>query len=95
MILNCREGRPRQAAPSTALSDTTTTKVLNWRDAEVGPPKPCAICRRPALLRDPVSGRPMHKVCAERRTDRRKRVTRNKARHVTADVTGRVTGDGR
>lgn len=41
-------------------------KVLNWRHAKVGDPAPCVLCGRPALLRDPDSGVPKHKVCAEK-----------------------------
>lgn len=39
--------------------------------ARVGPPKPCCICGKPALLRDPTSGLPCHKVCAEAELSRR------------------------
>lgn len=45
--------------------------MLDWSSqgpagaASVGEPKPCRFCSRPALLRDPVTGTPTHKVCAE------------------------------
>lgn len=35
--------------------------------AAVGEPKPCGLCGKDALLRDPVTGKPTHKVCVERR----------------------------
>ncbi|MFF8482381.1 hypothetical protein [Streptomyces antibioticus] len=42
--------------------------LLDWRHATVGDPKPCVLCGRPALMRDPDTGRPTHKVCAENQT---------------------------
>jgi hypothetical protein len=39
--------------------------LYGWAGASVGQPAPCAICRRPAILRDPVDGRPCHKTCAD------------------------------
>lgn len=44
----------------------TTPELLDWRHAQIGDPKPCVICRRPALLRDPDTKQPKHKVCAEK-----------------------------
>lgn len=43
----------------------TTPAFLDWRHAQIGDPAPCVRCRRPALLRNPDTGRPEHKVCAE------------------------------
>ncbi|HEY9372202.1 hypothetical protein [Streptomyces sp.] len=40
-------------------------RLLDWRHASVGDPAPCVRCRRPALMRNPDTGRPEHKVCAE------------------------------
>jgi hypothetical protein len=41
--------------------------LLDWRHATVGEhPARCVLCRRPALLRDPFDGLPMHKTCVER-----------------------------
>lgn len=42
---------------------------LNWRHAKVGDLEPCIDCGRGAFLRDPDTGRPRHKVCAERAID--------------------------
>lgn len=48
-----------------------TRILLDWSgrgnapEAKVGPLQPCRICRHPALLRDPRTGTPCHKVCAE------------------------------
>ena len=40
--------------------------LLDWRDAKVGEqPLPCVLCGRLALLREPGTGVPKHKVCAE------------------------------
>jgi len=33
--------------------------------ATVGDPKPCVHCRKPAFLRHPVSGEPVHKMCEQ------------------------------
>jgi hypothetical protein len=39
---------------------------LNWRTAVVGEKaKRCILCGRWAILRDPIEGKPLHKVCAE------------------------------
>ena len=37
---------------------------LDWRHHRVGPPLPCRLCTRPALMRD-ENGEPCHKVCAD------------------------------
>ena len=48
---------------------TAPPRLLDWRQTgTVGPPQPCRICGRPALMRDP-DGRPCHKVCAETHQD--------------------------
>lgn len=44
---------------------TENPLLLDWRHATVGDPMPCVLCRRPALLRDPDTHQPKHKVCAE------------------------------
>ncbi|WP_157420404.1 hypothetical protein [Actinomadura kijaniata] len=47
----------------------TTRKHLDWakaNPAKVGDPRPCVDCGRPALLRDPDTGKPRHKTCAEK-----------------------------
>lgn len=43
-----------------------TLASLNWAKNAAGDPRPCWICRKPALMRDDT-GRPCHKVCAESR----------------------------
>lgn len=40
-------------------------KLYDWRSAGVADPRPCALCREPAILRDPVENRPCHKVCVD------------------------------
>jgi hypothetical protein len=41
-------------------------RVLDWRHAKVSDtPRPCVLCRRPALLIDPDTAEPKHKICAE------------------------------
>lgn len=43
-----------------------TAGCLNWRTAVVGDrAKRCILCGHWAILRDPIEGKPMHKVCAE------------------------------
>lgn len=46
--------------------DQTTPTRLDWSRAIIGDPAPCVACGRPALLRHPETGRPHHKVCADR-----------------------------
>lgn len=41
-------------------------RLLDWQAAAVRNPRPCVLCGRPALLRDPYDGVPMHRTCAER-----------------------------
>mgnify|MGYP001233687543 FL=1 len=41
-------------------------RLLDWQAAAVRDPRPCVLCGRPALLRDPYDGVPMHRTCAER-----------------------------
>ena len=41
-------------------------RLLDWQAAAVRDPAPCVLCGRPALLRDPYDGVPMHRTCAER-----------------------------
>lgn len=43
----------------------TTHRLLDWRHAKVGDPAPCVLCRKPALMRDPDTQQPKHKVCSE------------------------------
>ncbi|WP_159061199.1 hypothetical protein [Streptomyces europaeiscabiei] len=49
-----------------------TPELLDWRHATVGDPAPCVICRRPALMRDPDTHQPKHKVCAEQALAKRR-----------------------
>lgn len=57
--MNQRTGTP---PPTTTPDDP---RPLDWSRAKIGDPAPCIVCRRPALLRHPVSGQPHHKVCTE------------------------------
>ena len=52
-------------ANDTAPDEPNATRPLDWSRATVGDPAPCIACRRPAILRHPVSGQPHHKVCSE------------------------------
>ncbi|MFL0393533.1 hypothetical protein ACH0CM_12490 [Streptomyces albus] len=64
--------------PQTASSDgggeyphSSNPETERWRRAAVRDYKdatPCVLCGQPAMLRDPDTGRPMHKVCAEQQT---------------------------
>lgn len=48
------------------LGNPPGTRLLDWsHTGTVGPPQPCRICHRPALMRDP-DGKPCHKTCAEK-----------------------------
>lgn len=49
-----------------------TRELLDWRHASVGDPAPCVTCRKPALMRNPDTNQPQHKVCAEALAARRK-----------------------
>lgn len=68
--------------------DNAPRVTLDWSShgpsgaAVVGPPKPCCLCAQPALLRDPTSGQPCHKVCAEAELSRRAEA--NSARSAAA-----------
>lgn len=70
---------PRSGAgtPTVPQVDARTLPLahLDWsgrkgaplaHNGQMDPENPCMHCRRPALLRDPVTGEPRHKVCAER-----------------------------
>lgn len=41
-----------------------TRGSLDWSKHKTGPPQPCRICGRNALMRD-QHGNPCHKTCAE------------------------------
>jgi len=45
--------------------DQDVLRLYDWTRAGAADPAPCLLCGRPALLRDPVDGRPCHKVCAD------------------------------
>lgn len=45
--------------------DQDVLKLYDWSHAGVGDPMPCLLCERSALLRDPVEGRPCHRVCCD------------------------------
>ncbi|WFE27794.1 hypothetical protein O7623_00850 [Solwaraspora sp. WMMD791] len=45
---------------------TGVASLLDWRHATVlDPPRPCRLCRQPAMLADPYDRQPCHKTCAE------------------------------
>jgi hypothetical protein len=46
---------------------TDTGALPDWRRSRVGDPLPCGLCARPAILRHPATGKPMHKVCHDAR----------------------------
>jgi hypothetical protein len=49
---------PKRRVPELAA-------LHDWRRAAVGPSAPCILCKRPALMREPVEHHPCHKVCAD------------------------------
>ncbi|MEU2724023.1 hypothetical protein [Streptomyces smyrnaeus] len=51
---------PHSSNPETERWRRAT--VRDWADTT-----PCVLCGQPAMLRDPDTGRPTHKVCAEQR----------------------------
>ena len=53
--------------------------LLDWRKHGIGPPRPCVLCGRTALMRDD-GGEPCHKTCAETLVDR----INTRRRQVTA-----------
>jgi hypothetical protein len=59
---------PPQAAnlaPTLHAREPQLLALFDWHRAPVAQPAPCLLCRRPALLRDPVDHRPAHKVCVD------------------------------
>lgn len=51
--------------------DDPWVKALSgpWTERIERGQKPCHYCREPAAMKEPTSGRPAHKACAERDTD--------------------------
>jgi len=45
------------------------TIIFDWRRLTIGPPRPCVLCGRPALMRNDDYD-PCHKVCAEAIADK-------------------------
>lgn len=45
-------------------------RLLDWRHAKVGDLAPCVRCGRGVMLRNPDTGQPEHKVCAEAALDK-------------------------
>lgn len=45
--------------------DQDVLRLYDWTRAGTADAAPCLLCGRPALLRDPVDGRPCHKVCCD------------------------------
>jgi hypothetical protein len=59
---------PRESialAKQLRARDIAVLGLYDWRHAAVAEPKPCLLCRLPAILRDPVEHRPAHKVCVD------------------------------
>lgn len=54
------------AAPRTPRRRSDDDAGPDWSKARVGDPAPCVDCGRPALMRDPISHKPRHKVCGDR-----------------------------
>lgn len=48
------------------MTDSRLPRLLDWRHAQTSDPaRRCVLCSRYALLRNPDTDEPMHKVCAE------------------------------
>jgi hypothetical protein len=43
--------------------DAAVLRLYDWSRARLDDPAPCLLCSRSAMMRDPVDGRPCHKVC--------------------------------
>lgn len=59
---------PKIAAPlarALRARETEVLKLFDWTHARVAEAAPCALCHRPAILRDPAESRPCHKVCVD------------------------------
>jgi len=71
--LNERGGltlRAKELAADLAVAlrarEVQVLALYDWTRARMGEAQPCALCGKPALLRDPVDQRPCHKVCVGR-----------------------------
>ncbi|MGH6654096.1 MAG: hypothetical protein ACRDVE_02690 [Actinocrinis sp.] len=62
------KARERAARYARALRqrEADVLALYDWTHADTGDPKPCALCGKSAILRDPVERRPCHKVCSDR-----------------------------
>jgi hypothetical protein len=45
--------------------ETHVLALYDWSHAPLGERRPCVLCRKPAVLRDPAEGRPCHKACCD------------------------------
>lgn len=72
----CRQSPTYWGNTEPSIPDTTTPAnpaaplpaygpTVDWSRNSVGDLKPCRMCGKPAMMRDP-SGRPCHKVCGDR-----------------------------
>ena len=57
---------PHVSQQDEALRRARSGRLLDWRHAKTSDPmRPCVLCGRPAILIDPDTDQPKHKVCAE------------------------------
>ena len=66
--------RPAPLAPVAEATAETGAEPLDWGNnsklrGKTGPPAPCVICDKPAIVRGP-NGNPCHKTCAEENPER-------------------------
>lgn len=62
---------PAQRMPAAAPKSVGLDWSKGGQGASMGAPLPCDDCGKPAALRDPISGKPRHKTCAEAELGRR------------------------
>lgn len=69
--------RTRKAVTGRCCPDPNVDQAgqvgLVWTQHDVGPRRPCRICREGAFMRD-CTGRPCHKTCAEAEATRDLRI---------------------
>jgi hypothetical protein len=73
VISRGRDGALLLEAPNGAAAyamtlrerDVDVLALYDWHGAQLGDPQPCRLCGDLALLRDPISRKPCHKVCVD------------------------------